>query len=205
LRCQLVLATLACVFNNTHIKERSEDEMSTTQTKLPAGTWNLDPVHSAVGFEVDYLAGTFRGEFRDVQVELDTADSGARIQGSAEVASVDVKDENLAAHLQSPDFFDAERNPELTFDSTEVARDGQSLAVRGELTLKGITRPVELTGTIGEPLTDAFGRPRTGVRLSTTIDRTAFGIDWNMPLPSGEPALGTDVTLDAELYFVEEA
>ena len=87
--------------------------MSTTQTKVPAGTWNLDPVHSAVGFEVDYLAGTFRGQFRDVQVELDTADSGARIEGSAEVASVDVKDENLAAHLQSPDFFDAERFPTL--------------------------------------------------------------------------------------------
>ena len=89
--------------------------MSTTQTKVPAGTWNLDPVHSAVGFEVDYLAGTFRGQFRDVQAELGIADSGARIEGSAEVASVDVKDENLAAHLQSPDFFDAERFPTLRF------------------------------------------------------------------------------------------
>ena len=94
--------------------------MSTTQTKVPAGTWNLDPVHSAVGFEVDYLAGTFRGQFRDVQAELGIGDSGARIEGTADVSSVDVKDENLVAHLQSPDFFDAERYPELRFVADDV-------------------------------------------------------------------------------------
>jgi polyisoprenoid-binding protein YceI len=172
-----------------------------TATPLVAGTWRIDPVHSSIGFAVDYVGGTFRGAFRDVDATL----TGNSLSGSARVTSVDVKDENLAQHLQSPDFFDAEQNPELTFASTDVVREGESLSVRGELTLKGVTRPVELTGTIGEPLTDAFGRTRTGVRLSTTVDRTAFGIVWNMPLPSGEQALANDVTLDAELYFVEEA
>ena len=179
--------------------------MSTTQTKLPAGTWNLDPVHSAVGFEVDYLAGTLRGEFRDVQVELDTADSGARIQGSAEVASVDVKDENLAAHLQSPDFFDAERFPTLRFVAEDVDLDSESVVVPGEITIKGVTKSVEVTGTLSEPMADAYGNERLGLKLSARVDRTDFGVDWNTPLPTGDPALANDVTIVAELQLVKAA
>ena len=87
---------------------------TTTDTRqaLPVGTWALDPVHSAIGFEVDYLAGSFRGQFREVAGKLDSKGDTAVLTGSAKVASVDVKDENLAGHLQSPDFFDAERYPE---------------------------------------------------------------------------------------------
>src|SRR5262245_35151879 len=105
LRCQLLLARIACVFNNTQPRKVKEDEMNATETRIPAGSWNLDPVHSAVGFEVDYLAGAFRGQFRDVRLELDSTGSGARIEGSAEVASVDVTDENLAGHRQSPHLY----------------------------------------------------------------------------------------------------
>jgi polyisoprenoid-binding protein YceI len=179
--------------------------MSATQTKVPAGTWNLDPVHSAVGFEVDYLAGTFRGQFRDVQAELGIADSGARIEGSAEVGSVDVKDENLAAHLQSPDFFDAERFPTLRFVAEDIDLDGESVAVPGEITIKGVTKPVEVTGTLSEPITDAYGNERLGLKLSARVDRTDFGVDWNTPLPTGNPALANDVTIVAELQLVKAA
>ena len=175
--------------------------MITSQTKVPAGIWNLDPVHSAVGFEVDYLAGTFRGQFRDVQVELDTADSGARIEGSAEVASVDVKDENLAAHLQSPDFFDAERFPTLRFVAEDVDLDSESVVVPGEITIKGVTKPVEVTGTLSEPMADAYGNERLGLKLAASVDRTDFGVDWNTPLPTGDPALSNDVTIVAELQL----
>jgi polyisoprenoid-binding protein YceI len=179
--------------------------MSTTQTKVPAGTWNLDPVHSAVGFEVDYLAGTFRGQFRDVQVELETVDSGARIEGSAEVASVDVKDENLTAHLQSPDFFDAERHPELRFTAHDIGLEGDAVDVRGEITIKGVTKPVEVTGILSEPMADAYGNERLGLKLSARVDRTDFGVDWNTPLPTGDPALANDVTIVAELQLVKAA
>jgi len=179
--------------------------MTTTQTKVPAGTWNLDPVHSAVGFEVDYLAGTFRGQFRDVQAELGTADSGARIEGTANVSSVDVKDENLAAHLQSPDFFDAERYPELRFVADEVDLDGESVRVPGEITIKGVTKPVEVTGTLTEPIQDAWGNDRLGLQLSATVDRTEFGLDWNMPLPTGDQALANTVTILADLQLVKAA
>jgi len=164
-------------------------------------TWALDPVHSTIGFELPYLAGTFRGQFTDVDATL-TEES---LEGSARVASIDIKEENLAAHLQSPEFFDAERHPELRFASRELEQNGDGLLVRGELTLRGVTKPVELAGTVSESFADAFGSTRRNVNLSTTVDRTDFGVDWNMPLPNGEPALANEVKLVAELYFVQEA
>ncbi len=175
--------------------------MSVLTAETSIATWVLDPVHSGIGFAVPYLAGTFRGQFRDVDARL-TADS---LTGSARVASVDVKDENLSAHLQSPDFFDAERHPELRFEAHELERSEDELTVHGEITIRGVTKAVDLTGTISDPLTDGFGRERIGVQLETTIDRTEFGLDWNLPLPSGEPSLGNEVKLVAELYFTREA
>ena len=183
----------------------AKNNMSAIQTKVPAGRWSLDPVHSAVGFEVDYLAGTFRGQFRDVQAELGIAGSGARITGSADVASVDVKDENLAAHLQSPDFFDAERFPTLRFVAEDVDLDSESVVVPGEITIKGVTKPVEVTGTLSEPMADAYGNERLGLKLSARVDRTDFGVDWNTPLPTGDQALANDVTIVAELQLVKAA
>ena len=176
--------------------------MTTTQIRqaLPTGTWQLDPVHSSIGFEIAYMGGTFRGQFRDVEATIADGD----VSGSAKVASVDVKDENLTAHLQSPEFFDVERYPELRFASTDV-EGGEELTIRGEITIKGVTQPVELTGRATEPLTDAYGRERFGLTLETTVDRTAFGLSWNLPLPSGEPALSNAVTLVAGLFFVKEA
>ena len=172
-----------------------------TETIAPAGTWELDPVHSTVGFEVDYLAGTFKGDFRDVAATF-AADGGpARLEGVAQVASIDVKDENLAAHLQSPDFFDAERHPELRFTAEDVALDGDAVTIRGEITMKGVTKPVSLAGTAAPPMTDPYGRERIGLKLSTSVDRTEFGIDWNAPLPTGDPALANEVTIVADLHF----
>jgi polyisoprenoid-binding protein YceI len=179
--------------------------VSTTQTKIPAGTWNLDPVHSNVGFEVGYLAGTFRGQFRDVLVKLDTTETGARIEGTVQVASVDVKDENLTAHLQSPDFFDAERYPELRFLAEGVDLDNETVEAPGEITIKGVTKPVEVTGTLSEPIEDAWGNERLGLQLTATVDRTEFGVNWNTPLPTGDQALSNTVTILAELQLVKAA
>jgi polyisoprenoid-binding protein YceI len=176
----------------------------TTETRVPTGTWTVDPIHSTIGFEVDYLSGTFRGQFRDVEAKL-VVDEPTRLAGSAKVASVDVKDENLSAHLQSPDFFDAERHPELRFEATGIDLSAEKVTVGGELTIKGVTKPIELTGTIVPPITDYAERERIGLRLETALDRTDFGVDWNAPLPSGEPALANEVRLAADLYFVREA
>jgi polyisoprenoid-binding protein YceI len=175
--------------------------LTDTQLGLPTGVWSLDKIHSTIGFEIPYLAGTFRGQFTDVDARVD--EKG--LTGSARVASIDVKDENLSAHLQSPEFFDAESHPELKFESREIERSGEQITVRGDITIRGVTKPVELTGTVSEPLTDYADRERFGLKLETAVDRTEFGVNWNAPLPSGEPALQNEVKLVAELYFIKEA
>ena len=175
-----------------------------TRTALPVGTWALDPAHSQVGFAVEYMVGTFRGTFSPVEGKLEIAEDGsAELSGRTEAASIRVQDENLETHLQSPDFFDAERTPELAFEAHEIARDGDNVTVQGHLTIRGVEQPVELDGTITDPITDPFGRERIGLRLEGTVDRTSFGLNWNNPLPTGEPALANEVSLSAELYFVK--
>lgn len=174
--------------------------MSTTeQTVVPTGTWQADPVHSDIGFAIDYMSGTFRGTFSEFSAEV----VDGTLRGAAEVSSVQVKDENLEAHLQSPDFFDAERHPQLTFASETIRRSGDEVTIDGEITIKGVTKPVEIRGTITEPITDPYGKERFGLRLRTAVDRTEFGVDWNNPLPSGEPALGNEVRIDVDLQLVQ--
>jgi polyisoprenoid-binding protein YceI len=175
---------------------------ASTLTFAPAGTWALDPTHSSVGFQVPYLAGTFKGQFHDVDGRLVATDEGATLTGAARVASVDVKDENLNAHLQSPDFFDAERYPELHFAATDIDLDGEDVRVRGEIEIRGVRKPVEVTGTAVAPLTDPYGNERIGLALTTTVNRHDFGVSWNIDLPAGGKSLGNDVKILAELYFV---
>jgi polyisoprenoid-binding protein YceI len=177
---------------------------ATTGQTLPAGTWSIDPVHSTVGFAVDYMVGTFRGHFSPVDARLEVTEDGERLTGSAPVAGVKVQDENLAAHLQSPDFFDAERAPQIEFESTAVHRDGDRVEVEGNLTIKNITLPVKAEGTIVDPADDPFGGVRFALKLATVVDRTRFGLKWNNPLPNGKPALADRVDLSAELYLVKE-
>jgi polyisoprenoid-binding protein YceI len=169
-------------------------------TQIPAGTWTLDPVHSSIGFAVRYSGvGTFRGTFEDVDAKL--VDGG--LEGVVKVASVKVDDENLAGHLQSPDFFDAEQYPELRFVSNAIERDGERVAVQGDLTLRGVTHPVEITGSVSGPLENAYGQQRIGFDVETTVNRHDYGITWNMELPGGGQALGDDVVITANLALVQ--
>lgn len=175
--------------------------MSVDTQVVPAGTWSGDKVHSRVGFAIDYMAGTFQGSFGDVDAEL----TDGVLRGSAKVSSVQVNDPNLAAHLQAPEFLDAERQPELTFESRDIRRDGDRLTIDGQIEIKGHTEPVEITGVISDPIHDPYGGERFGLKLEAKVDRTKFGVDWNNPLPSGEPALSNEVTLLADLQLVRQA
>jgi polyisoprenoid-binding protein YceI len=169
---------------------------------VPAGIWKSDPVHSSVGFAVQHMGvSPFRGTLSGFQAVL----GGEQLVGSASVESIATPDENLTAHLLSPEFFDAERHPELRFESTEIRREGDELVVDGELTIKGVRRPVELRGAVTGPVDDPYGKHRLGIELGTTIDRTDFGIDWNAELPSGGQVLANDVQLTARLELVQEA
>ena len=179
--------------------------MSTTieqTTKVPAGTWSADPVHSFVGFSVKHMAvGSFKGGFSDFGAKLE---NGA-LRGVAKVASVDVKDENLNAHLQTPDFFDAERYPEITVTTGPLRVENGEVVADGELELRGVKQPVTITGTISGPANDPYGNERLGLELEAKVDRTAFGVSWNAELPSGGVAVGNEVKLTAELELVKEA
>jgi len=167
-------------------------------TTVPTGTWNADTVHSSVTFEVPYAVATFSGSVTD----FDAALADGRLTGAARIGSITVKDENLEAHLLSPEFFDAERHPEVGFTTDTIRRNGDAVEVEGEITIKGITKPATLRGTIVGPRVDHFGKNRVGLSLETTVDRTDFDINWNMPLPNGEPALANEVTLKADLTLV---
>ncbi len=125
------------------------------------------------------------------------------LEGSAKVASVRVDDPSFAGHLQSPDFFDAERAPELHFTSSSIERDGDSVTIDGELTLRGETKPVTIAGTVVGPTPDAHGNQRLAFDVETTVNRRDFGIDWNMDLPTGDPALADDVLITANLALVQ--
>ena len=116
-----------------------------------------------------------------------------------------MKDPNLATHLQAPDFFDAERFPRLSFEANDISRSGDELTISGELTLKGHTEPVEIRGHVNDPAPDWYGGERFGLQLETTVDRTKFGLNWNNPLPSGDPALADQVTIIVDLQLVKDS
>lgn len=171
-----------------------------TRQQTAAGSWTADKIHSSIGFEVDHMVvSTFRGVFREYEARLEDG----RLEGTVEVSSIDVQDENLGAHLASPDFFDAERHPQLRFVSNEIAVDEDgTLSVAGELTVKGVTRPVVGTGRYVHIEEDVAGGERVGLRLESVVDRREFGLEWNAPLPKGGAALGDDVKLVVALELV---
>jgi polyisoprenoid-binding protein YceI len=178
--------------------------MSAIATALPAGTYTSDPVHSSTAFAVKHMLATFRGSFAAFDAQLTVDEDGrAKLVGSVPVDSVVVKDENLAAHLQSPEFFDAEQHPRISFESTDIAIEDGSVTVTGDLTIKGHTERVTATGTIAGPVEDPFGNTKLSTQLETVVDRTKFGLNWNAPLPKGGFMLANDVTLTVDLELVQ--
>jgi polyisoprenoid-binding protein YceI len=184
----------------------SATEIKTSAT-IPAGTYRLDPVHSSAGFAVKHMVvATFRGRFEDFDATLTVDENGnASLSGSVQVDSLQVKDENLNAHLGSPDFFDVERYPEIRFETSqiEIGDDG-SLKVTGDLTVKDQTHPLEATGTITGPAVTLGDVTKLGITLETVIDRTKYGLNWNAPLPKGGVAVADDVKLTVELELARE-
>jgi polyisoprenoid-binding protein YceI len=176
-----------------------------TSTTAPfAGTFAADPIHSSFSFAVRYQGvSLFRGSLSEVTATL----ADGRLEGTAKIESISIRTpEQFRAHVLGPEFFDAANHPELTFVSTDLdLREDGMASVTGELTIKGITRPVSATGTWTEPASDAFGGTRGHLNLEAVVDRTEFDMNWNMPLPSGGKALANEVTLSVELSLVEEA
>jgi polyisoprenoid-binding protein YceI len=172
---------------------------------IPAGTWSVDPVHSTVEFHVTHagiatvkgralvLSGTIRGGGKPA------------IEGTVDASSLTTFDETRDAHLKTPDFFDAERHPELHFVSSSVeSRDGE-LVVQGDITIRGVTKPIELRGTFRGETLDAYGNERIGLDLAGTVDRTAFGVSWNAPLPEGGNLLPDEIPMFASFSAIRNS
>ena len=172
---------------------------------IPAGTWSIDPAHSAVEFHVKHLGlATVKGRAPVVSGKIVGGDSPS-LEGAVAVSSITTFDETRDGHLQSPEFFDVERHPELTFSSDSISADGDTLVVDGELTIKGLTKPVSLTGAFVGTGTDPWGNERIGIDLETVVDRTQWGLVWNAPLPGGGFLLPDRVKLTATFSAVKAA
>jgi polyisoprenoid-binding protein YceI len=179
-----------------------------TTEAITTGTWKIDPVHSHVGFAVKHMVvATFRGRFEDYDGALTAAPDGSlRLEGSVDVDSIVVKDENLAGHLKSPDFFDSANHPRIRFASSAVrVSEGGEVEIDGELTIKDNTHGVTARGTVSGPHVDIAGNDKVGVELEAVIDRREYGLLWNAPLPKGGFALDNDVKLQVALELAREA
>lgn len=181
--------------------------MATAQSTsiIPTGTWQSDSVHSSARFAVKQLVGTFGGTFNDFEASLSDASGSPQLSGRAKVESVQVKDENLYGALLSPEFFDADKHAEISFESKRMSLDGDKVTVEGDLTVKGVTKSVVARGEIAGPASGPGGQDRLGIDLETIVDRHDYGLDWEMDLPGGGKALGDDVTLTMHIQFVRES
>ena len=168
---------------------------------LTAGTWTVDPTHAEVGFVARHLmVAKVRGRFTEVSGTVEVGETLAEtsVRAVASAASVSTNQADRDGHLRSADFFDVETYPELTFVSTSVSSD----SMIGDLTIKGVTRNVELATEFEGAITDPYGLKRIAFSASTEIDRTDFGLDFNAVLETGGMVVGKKVKIDLEVEAV---
>jgi polyisoprenoid-binding protein YceI len=177
----------------------------TTAVQPFSGAYTSDPIHSSFGFAVRYSGiSDYRGTLDDVSATLTAGEHGLVLEGAARAESISIHNPpQFRAHVLGPEFFDVERHPEVSFRSrkVELSDDGNA-RVEGELTIKGIARPVVATGTWSEPRPHATGT-KAGLVLATSFDRRDFGFDWQMDLPGGGGALDWEVRLTVDLVLNE--
>ncbi len=172
----------------------------TFTSDIAAGTWKIDPTHSEVGFTVRHLMSKVRGQFTKFEGSLTTGTSleDTRASATIDLNSIDTREEQRDAHLRSADFFDVEKHGGMTFTTTSF--DG-SVAV-GDLTIKGVTRSVELDVEFLGTGTDPWGGARLGFEASTEISRKDFGVDFNIPLDGGKLLIGDKVSIHLAVQAV---
>lgn len=176
-------------------------------TEIPTGVWAVDPDHSSIGFSVRHMGiAKVRGQFTKFEGKIDASDSEVSLTGTVEVSSVTTNSEQRDTHLGAPDFFDRERYPEISFAAAAPTLDGDGgISLEGEITLKGVTKSIELAGTISGPDEDPWGNQRVGLELSGSLDRRDFGLEFNQPLPSGNLLVSNDVKLILDVSAVKGA
>jgi polyisoprenoid-binding protein YceI len=184
---------------------------ASTAVQIPgyvAGTWDIDAAHSTVGFSVRHMmVSKVRGYFREFSGVLVTAEDPAAssVEATIDMDSIDTRQEQRDAHIRSADFFDVGNHTVMTFRSTEVRTDGADWTVVGDLTIKGITKPVELALELNGFGPDAYGGFRAGFSAKTEISRKAFGVDIDMPMDGGGVVVSDKINVELEIEAVLRA
>jgi polyisoprenoid-binding protein YceI len=170
--------------------------------------WKIDPSHTHSTFTVRHLViSNVRGEFRSTKgtATLDERDpSKSSVEAVIDAASINTREEKRDAHLRSPDFFDVEKHPTITFRSTKVEKAGEGYKVTGDLTMRGVTRPVVLEASLTPEIKDMQGNPRRGLSARTTVNRRDFGLAWSKMVEAG-PVVGDEVKIEIEAEIVKDA
>jgi polyisoprenoid-binding protein YceI len=180
---------------------------ATTLQQIPTGTYAVDASHSSVGFEVKHMGiATVRGRFGTFEGSIDASADAPVLTGNVDVSTIDTGDANRDGHLKGAEFFDADQYPKISFQSsaTEVGADGQ-ITLQGEITIKGVSKPIELTGEIAENGQDPWGNERIGLELQSAIDRRDFDLKWNQTLPNGGLLVSNEVKLLVSVSAVKAA
>lgn len=182
--------------------------VTSPEITIPAGTWNVDEVHTKLGFAVKHMGvSTVRGEFRDFDVALEAGEDGVlRADATIRAASVSTNEEHRDEHLRSADFFDAAEYPEIRFESTAIERvDDENYRIAGELTIHGVTNPIELEAELGGVDRGPEGEYRAGFEVTGQLSRKDYGMRFNAALGSGNAVVADKVklALDVELIRAE--
>jgi polyisoprenoid-binding protein YceI len=175
---------------------------------LTAGTWTVDPSHSTVGFVARHLMVTkVRGRFTGVTGTVHVADDPLQssVEAKVDMTTISTGDEGRDGHLRSADFFDVEHHPEMTFVSTGVTHRGGDFQLRGDLTIKGVTRPVTFDLEVDGVGTDPWGNTKAGFTASTEINRRDWGLEWNVALDTGGVLVGEKVKIELEIQLAKSA
>lgn len=181
--------------------------MTLTAATVPgyiAGTWTIDPAHSEVTFSVRHLAiSKVKGKFETFDATVVTGETleQSSVEATVEIASVNTGQEGRDGHLRTGDFFAANEFPTMTFRSTAIRPQNDHVLIDGDLTLRGVTKPVTFTGEFGGITVDGYGQTKAGGEATAKIDRTDFGVNWNTAVDAGGFMLGNDVTITLELQF----
>jgi polyisoprenoid-binding protein YceI len=170
---------------------------------IQAGTWTIDPSHSEIGFTARHLMSKVRGLFETFEGRIVTGDQPSAT-ATIDLNSINTRDANRDAHLRSADFFDVESSGPMTFASTRVEEGGKGLLVTGDLTIKGVTRPVTLDVEFLGTDTDPWGGTRAGFEGTAQISRKEWGVDFNIPMDGGRLLVGDKVDIAVAVQAVLE-
>jgi polyisoprenoid-binding protein YceI len=175
-----------------------------------ATTWKLDPTHSEVQFKVKHLmittvTGYFKTFDLEVETESDDFTTASRIEFSADVNSIDTNNQQRDTHLKSADFFNADEYGQIRFTSNKYETDGDSAKLHGDLTVRGVTKPVAVNVEFGGIVVDPYGQTKAGFTVTGKISRKEFGLTWSAVTEAGQVVVGDEIKLNAEIQLVKQA